>query len=277
MDRVSDFFKDLKERLSNPLFSSFIIAWIVFNWKIPVVLLYYKISELKIDGYNSYLDYITRNLNDSNAIWKPLCAALIYTFIFPFIRNGILAFNSWVKAWGNSWNLSLSKESKVSVSKYIQLRQAYLERASRLEEVLNEEGQFLKKNKELGDQVFSLQEERNRSLTELEKWQSANDPRLLNGEWEISYPKDNRPIYRVRIQDGIMEYLDPPPSDRNGKTGIRSFFYRPNGKNLSFIVAFDDGSRNNVYHLYFLDIVADMRILRGTEDERTSVEFKKNI
>jgi hypothetical protein len=35
-DKVADFFKDVKERFSSPLFSSFIIAWLIINWKVPV-------------------------------------------------------------------------------------------------------------------------------------------------------------------------------------------------------------------------------------------------
>jgi hypothetical protein len=56
MDKLSDFFKDLKERVSAPLFSSFALAWLIFNWKIPIALFFYKNQNLSADGYNSYID-----------------------------------------------------------------------------------------------------------------------------------------------------------------------------------------------------------------------------
>src|SRR5688500_18619166 len=103
MDKLSDFFKDLKERVSAPLFSSFALAWLIFNWKIPIALFFYKNQNLSADGYNSYIDLISKNIIPANTLWKPLLAALFYTFGYPVIRTYILAFNTKIKTWSNTW------------------------------------------------------------------------------------------------------------------------------------------------------------------------------
>ena len=277
MDKISDFFKDLKERISNPLFSSFIVSWLIFNWKILVGLFFYDNNELKVDGYNSYLDFVSKNLSSSNTIWKPLGAALIYTFIFPFIRNCILAFNSWIKAWGNVWNLSLSKTSKVSIAKYVQLREVYQRRTSLLEEVLEKEGTYLREYEEERNKVLQLTNEKNETFSELQKWKTINDVTQLNGEWEIHYPDSDRAaIYRVRITNNIMEFLDTPPPNKNGQTTIRSFLRNPYATFLTFVTVFEDEHRKRSYHFFQLDILDDMKILRGVEDDSFKIEFRRS-
>jgi hypothetical protein len=277
MDKVYDFFKDIKERLSNPLLSSFIIAWMIVNWKIIIGLLFYSNQELILDGYSSYIDFVSKNLTSFNAFWQPLLAALLYTFAFPFLRNCILAFNSWIKAWGNSWNLSLSRTSKISVDKYVQLREVYQARTSLLEQVLDKESTHLKEYEEEKNKVLNLTNQKNEIFSELQKWRSINDVSQLNGEWEVHYSPGPEPsIYRVRINHGMIEYLDNPPPEKNAQTSIRFFFRNPNSTFLTFVTAFDYEDRNRSYHLFQLDILDDMRVLRGVEDDKLQVEFRKS-
>jgi hypothetical protein len=277
MDKISDFFKDLKERISNPLFSSFIVSWLVFNWKIIIGLFFYENNELKVDGYTSYLDFLSKHLMSSDIVWKPLSAALIYTFIFPFVRNCILAFNSWTRSWGNVWNLSISKTSTVSVAKYIQLREVYQKRTSLLEEVLEEEGAYLRQYEEERNKVLHLTKEKNENLSELQQWQIINDVTQLNGEWEFQYSESESPvIYRIRITNGIMEFLDTPPPNKNGQTTIRSFVRRPYSTFLTFTTFFEDENRKRSYHFFQLDIVDNMQILRGVEDDKLKIDFRRS-
>ena len=87
MDKASDIHQELKDRLASPLFFSFLISWCIINWKIIIGLIFYKNSELKMDGYISYIDFITQNLKASHTLFYPLFAAILYTFIYPIVRN----------------------------------------------------------------------------------------------------------------------------------------------------------------------------------------------
>src|SRR5690606_4964283 len=89
MDQVKSFFETFKERISNPLISSFIIAWLVVNWKITIGLLFYNIAELNRDGYISYIDLISKNSCAINTFVIPLAWSLFYTFIYPRIKGRI--------------------------------------------------------------------------------------------------------------------------------------------------------------------------------------------
>lgn len=276
METISDFSKELKERLSNPLFYSFLLSWAAFNWKILLGLFFYNNQELRIDGYTSYLDLVSKNLSASNTLWKPLLVASLYTFIFPFIRNLILAFNSWIKTWGNTWRLKISKASKISISKYVQLREIYDERTALLQEVLEKEGKILNDYELEKNKVLSITNAKNEISRELEKWKSINDVSLIAGDWEVHYQNHKeRSVYRIKISNSIIEFLDTPPSGIDSRLTIRSFFRRPDATFLTMTTLSEDASRNRTFHFFQMDILDDFKILRGTEDDLLNIEFRK--
>lgn len=156
MDKFSDFFKDLKERISSPLISSFIFSWIVFNWQIVIALFKYEVKSLSLKDYQAYVDYICSLINKNDCFWHPLAVAFAYALLYPFLRNGIQIADAWFKAWGNHYKLVASKANKVSIEKYIQLRETYKKRSDLLEEVLNKESETIQKNETLVNQNNEL-------------------------------------------------------------------------------------------------------------------------
>ena len=278
MEKVSDFFKEVKERLSSPLLYSFLFSWFVINWKIIVGLFFYKINDIKLDGYNSYIDLISKNISVSNTLLKPLLIALLYTFIFPFIRNIILGFNSWIKAWGNTWNLKISKSSKVSIGKYIELREIYQKRTLLLENILEKESKYLTENEELRNTNLQLSAQFNSTNEELQKLKSLNDPRVLDGSWEYSYKlavPNEKYIEKVFILSGRISFPDNPSQ----KTEIRNFFYNPSTNQMSFIGVNSEndkmGKNIQKYHYYNFDVLDNLTLLKGFENEERAVQYKK--
>src|SRR5215218_7790551 len=99
-DKLSEFFKDIKDRLASPFFSSFIIAWIVINWKIPIALLWYNQAELQKIGYKSHFDLISKSYDAWYFIGAPLLSALIYCLLFPFVKYSIMIVQAKIRTWG---------------------------------------------------------------------------------------------------------------------------------------------------------------------------------
>ena len=140
-DKISDFFKDIKDRLSNPFISSFIITWLIFNWRVPVSLLWYSQAELVNIGHRSHFDFINKLYSFQWFIIWPTVSAFAYTFLFPFFRNEILVFNAWIKSKGSKRIFKASGEGKVPMSRYILLRENYNNQSKKLEDVINREGE----------------------------------------------------------------------------------------------------------------------------------------
>jgi len=209
MDKISEFFKELKDRFSNPLFFSFIVAWMALNWKIIVGLMFYKLPELKNDGYSSFLDLINKTSNIYNSLLYPFLIALLYTFLFPIIRNCIAMFNAWNQKWGNEKTLSISKDGKISVAKYIQLREIYEKRKLTIEEVLEKESTYLKENETLKSDLSTSAMKAKKSEDEMELIKYLNDiNRFMEGDWLIRIGSSHD-MTRVKILGGkIYENKD---------------------------------------------------------------------
>ncbi len=109
MENITEFLQKFKSRLTNPLFVSFLISWLIIDWRVPIGIFGYKLGELKIDGYTSYANLIYKNASTWNYFWHPLIYALVYTFLFPVIRMFIVAFLSYIKKRSDNWNTEIMK------------------------------------------------------------------------------------------------------------------------------------------------------------------------
>ncbi|WP_436486723.1 hypothetical protein [Chitinophaga sp. ARDCPP14] len=194
MEKITDFFYDLRDRTSNPLFVSFIIAWLVYNWKIPVVLTLYHLGDLQLEGYKSYVQYISGNLEPWRSFFTPFCYAVGYTLFFPPIRMFIMAFMTLIKTKSNSWNLEISKTGKISSAHFIKLRQKYIDQTKLVSDVIENESSAIQKLAEINDKVNVLQHDlsvQKQIHTELSGKIEAIDqyttPSILNGYWKYKY------------------------------------------------------------------------------------------
>jgi hypothetical protein len=189
MEKITDLFKDIKDRLNNPFFSSFLISWAIINWKILLVLIFYKQSDLKSDYYLSYLDFIQVNGSLLKCFWAPVISGLAYTFIFPAFRNVILAASAWYKTWGTDWNLKISKAGQIPVTKYISLRKEYQDRTLELVNVIKGDNDIVLKNADLTAKTEALQLELSKQEYEFNQrisdLNAFNSIERIKGKWHI--------------------------------------------------------------------------------------------
>lgn len=81
-----------KERIRNPLISSFLLSWMIFNWKIVSV---YFFSDIPMVEKIQLIELKYSNL--LNILVFPLLSAIFYILILPFIMWGIdqISIISW--------------------------------------------------------------------------------------------------------------------------------------------------------------------------------------
>lgn len=86
---MGDFWKDFKfqisERLTNPLLGSFIASWFIWNWNLPLVLLFGN-------GYSERLQVVQSLIDVSGAyyfqLWAyPLVSAGVFILVYPFVAR----------------------------------------------------------------------------------------------------------------------------------------------------------------------------------------------
>jgi hypothetical protein len=227
MEKMSDFFSELKERISNPFIFSYLFAWCIWNYQIVVGLIFYKVHELKIDGYNSYLDLILCNSSTWKFFWLPLFSALGYTFLFPFFKNIILAFGVWMDTWGGNLNLVLSKNKKIPVDEFLKIKADYSTALEKVVSYSKSEAEFNTKVAEIQSERAELIKEFNRlklesktekdaitdekrnALSVIEKWENYNSLKLLDGDWNLeTHAKDFVGKSTAVIAGGVIEIKD---------------------------------------------------------------------
>lgn len=272
MDKVSDFLKDLKDRASSPFFSSFLLSWLIFNWRILLVLFFYSQNDLRNQGYSSYINFIEKNTTVTSNVISPTIAAFLYTFIYPIFRNVVITFNSWVKSWGSRWSISVGKGAKISVEKYIRLRETYEERTMILEKVIADESETRAKYEEIKNELELNKVEKNKLDSEVRKWDEATQVNQLNGFWELKYISKNT-VYRIDISNGIITFRDTQPH-RGNNFQIRNFYRAPDSNQISLTTA-EEIQGKKVFHFFLLSAIDNTTFLKGWEDDSFEVEFKK--
>ena len=174
----------LYERTTSQLFGTFIISWIVCNWKI--VYLTFFVSEDKIEI--NKIDYITTNCNDMwNLIWFPLISTFVLITIIPVFSNGAY----WLSIIYNKWKVEKKKEVELSqqltLEQSIELRKQISEQENQFEKMLSNKDLEIRQLKQIIDQNKGLKEE-----TEYEELAK----RIKSNNEELSIYKDI--VQRIR-------------------------------------------------------------------------------
>ena len=148
---------EFKERITTPFFSSFIISWIGFNWKIIILLFWYKREDIKASGFESLLDILKANSNWLNTLWYPVIFSFLYVLTYPIIRDFIKVPIAWVKSLTNGWILNASKKAKVDMHYYLELRNVYVENQKKLESEFSDGLKFRNENDKLKTRILELE------------------------------------------------------------------------------------------------------------------------
>ncbi|MGY3214583.1 hypothetical protein [Mucilaginibacter sp. HD30] len=186
-DEIKDFFKGVIERFSSPLLGSFVVAWLLINYEIPVTLIFYKQEDLLRYGYLSYIDVIWSHSSWYNFFWKPLLPTSIYVFVFPWIKAGIAIFDAWTKKYQSIWVQNVAQGQVVEISKFMELRDEWKKERERLEKLYKEETANMNEIARLnGD----LDEERTKNQTLISYQERLLKPfsdTFFNGSWVLSF------------------------------------------------------------------------------------------
>ncbi|OOQ61579.1 hypothetical protein [Mucilaginibacter pedocola] len=212
MEELKNFFSDIKSRLNSPLIGSFILSWFIINWRIPIVLLFYKQDEVCLDGYQSFQDVIYQNTNLSSNFYYPFATALFYTFIFPIIRNWIKVYQAWVYIGSQNKIYELTYNSKTYLTKIEELNRKHREEMLEYDSIKNQLQNKSQESHFRGEDIARYRtdidklEVGKKELTDtLDKISKANDAHSMDGKWKVT---------------GLFEQRSEVWSIKNGKIYI---------------------------------------------------------
>jgi hypothetical protein len=199
MDKISEFWDSLKERLRNPLFASFVVSWIIFNWRIPIALFWYDQEKIKALGdYDSMIDYVYKNTSNDISFWYPLGTAIIYVILNPVFKNVGRLFTIWTKKQFDKLIFRVLEDAPVKYG-------IYQARLNEIQKIHNDLAESVNENKKkegkLTDLEIAFASEKEQSY-ELEKqFRYVIDTKFVVGNWLISYPSTSKGNQLVHFHD----------------------------------------------------------------------------
>lgn len=138
----------LYQRVTSPLFGTFLISWLVWNWKIFYITFIVESEKLE----QNRIDYIVTNLNDpGNLIWYPILSTIILITIIPFISNGAYWISLKFEQWRIDNKHKIERKQLLTLEQSIQLREQLLDYEKKFETLLKEKDEEIKELKLLNE------------------------------------------------------------------------------------------------------------------------------
>lgn len=164
MDQV---FKPFVDRFSQPIILSFIVAWIFWNWKIPLGLIWYDKESISLLGYTSYEDLIAKNSNIVYNFIGPVITAFLYPLVILIANN----FTALIRKLDIKLLHLISKGSIVPWELYHNVLKISDEREKSISRFVAQETELTSKlssevtlNEELDEKLRLLSEENNNNI-----------------------------------------------------------------------------------------------------------------
>jgi len=295
MNKFSEIFENLKERLNNPFFLAFIISWIFWNWEVSVALIWYDPVQIEKEGYKSLFAFIRYNTSTCKSIIAPILSAFLYTTLLRLILTGL---NDLVTRFSEALSIRILRDSSVSMTKFLTLREANKKQAKQLEEIIKDENKTIENFEK--EKVVRLEvEHKNISLqkanSELDKYiRDLFDMVFLNGNWSVIRDSDGaKTTTYIEVQSGQVFVYNG--SFKEQKYQLSNYIYNTRTKQIFFVmnqvwnnseprkirkiekegtIYIEEGKLDQIL-INILD-VRDSNTLVGTENSTTQITYTRN-
>ncbi len=245
MLNFSDKSNPLIERVKSPLYGSFIITWIIWNWRIFITLAFFDKEDYK--GLNVVEYVITNYLDWWNSLLIPLGITLLYVFALPFPDYWTLMFTEERRRKKIDKKIETGRKHFVEGNHYYDLRLKYNEEKKRLTDI---EEELLKAKAELEDSKDKLVKEdlkykqlnidfdeskmqyreTNAKLNNLVNRKSPG--RYFNGRW--TFKRVDKELTQGKFNDQEIEVKD-----------FQGFLVENNDEQKLFVIDFVDFDEDN--------------------------------
>jgi len=277
MERIQQAFDNLKERLNNPFFISFLFSWVYWNWEITIALFWNNSSS----SYQELIYFIESELNRCHSLWYPLISGLIYSLVlspsfkilFKIVQNLVFRASEFL-------DIKLLKKGQVSLDKYLNFKEEYQKRSEVLENLIANESEKIHDLESKTTELFNLKEKFNtinaKYLLQESIVQKIHDVNQLNGKWiKISGAQSEDNLKeKFEIMGGNVYVKDQFRSMQ--RFTIRDFFYNESNRTLSFCLFRLDS--NSLFALYQLNTtLKEMSGREYRDNQEYFVNFEREV
>jgi hypothetical protein len=263
---------DLKERISSPFLFSFVLSFLVANWRIVIGLIFLDKEELKARGIIDKVDFVSQNLNNWDCILWPLTGAAIYCFFYPWLRDFIKVIQAEHLTKTNAKINKVARDYPVPMMKYISKVEELSSLKQAVSKLMMEEGQVKQENSKLTTEKVNLTTEIRKLEKEIQTWVQYSSPDVLNGNWDYSFSIDE-PVMSIQINNSkVYRYIN---SQLVQIYDIKNFHGNPRNRSVIFqlIPVGNEFDR----HTHALTIAEGFEYMEGMEDWAHPVLYKATL
>lgn len=178
----------LYERTTSPLYGTFILSWLVCNWKI----VFATFTENFFTLGKSRISYIEEIADWQHVFWFPFLSSIVLILIVPFAANGAYWTSLEFKKWRNNKKNKVEGKILLSVEQSIELRSEILSQEEKFNELLKVKDEEIEKlDKKIQLLSKQLKEPENPKL----KVYTKATAKELNWNKEFTNLEKNKTIY----------------------------------------------------------------------------------
>lgn len=192
------FWSTLKERTTSPFYGTFVITWLLWNWKIIFSIFFVSEKHLSVNR----IEYVGSLLNIKLLLFYPILSTAVILFLMPFITINVYRVYLYFERWKRNIKTDIEDTQLLTLEESIAIRE---EKVS--------EGERFTKALELKDKEISRLE---KTINSIEKRKSENQQKKsardvifeddfeYNKGWVLNYWGSTDPSKTNRIQGSTM-------------------------------------------------------------------------
>jgi hypothetical protein len=281
-------FKDMpsymNERAKSPFYGSFILSWLIWNWKIVFVVLFFKHEDM---GGLNIIDYILLSyVNIWDSLVIPLSVGLVFIFLLPWIDYWILLYSEEMKRKKIDRKIIIGRRHFVEGNTYYDLKLKFEEERKKIMEADKESMKDKSRIAELENKITELDDENSKldvqhvedlsSYHELDekykKLTQRHDPNnFFNDRWLFECKSGNQNI-KHEVEINRNDYIRIENNERTSEFKLALIDLDIDNHTFSF-VKFRTSERKP-FAMCELRIISNDR-LEGTENETVKVTYTR--
>jgi hypothetical protein len=202
----------LYERTSSPLFGAFFLSWIVWNWRIIMIVFFTEASELGMTKY----EYIDKKLLDYNiGLISPLISTVLIIIIYPFLSEGAYRVWLWFDKRKNDIKNKIENQKLLTVEQSVNLRLMMKNKDELFESFINEKDKEIEVLKARNAELLSNLDKEEKESTEINNEDNKKDAEMeeffknkkaVNHFEEISEIVNNNRYFTDILPEEIISY-----------------------------------------------------------------------
>lgn len=207
---TNSIFDELNERLSAPFFSSFLLSWVLYNWKITIGIWFLDKADLSFYGVPNFTEYILKYLREEVYFCWPLFWAVLYCTAWPFIQSAIKILHAAILVRANFILGQVAKDTTLKISHYLRLKNVFDKELETLKgQIENNEDNELSRLEEVqnvNDEKDKLSDDLDKlhtSLMEKDQLIERTKSSFIEGTWTIVVDESTL-SYSIHIRNNLV-------------------------------------------------------------------------